>query len=298
MLNISHRQLQAFVCVAQSSTFAEASEKMCLSQPALSTSIKKMELQLGGALFFRSTRKVALSPEGRLFLPVAIRLLNDWDDAMGDIHTVFSMGKGKLSIAAMPSFAAGMLPEILQQFQSGSPNIKISVADIVMESVIGAVRHDRVELGFTFETEQLEGIEFHPMFTDTFIAVLPADNVLATSTQLSWQQLCAHPFVAMNRGSAIRSWIQSHVDQQGLSLNIVAEAGQLATLGQFVKHGLGISVVPGLCKEQMSDKGLCCLPIKNSGLVKRAGMIKKSRGNLSVAAASLWDWVVSQSYET
>jgi len=298
VLNISHRQLQAFVCVAQSNTFAEASEKMCLSQPALSTSIKKMELQLGGPLFFRSTRKVALSPEGSLFLPVAIRLLNDWDDALGDIHTVFSMGKGKLSIAAMPSFAAGLLPGILREFQSGSPNIKISVADIVMESVIGAVRHDRVELGFTFETEQLEGIEFHPMFTDTFIAILPADHALAQFSELSWQQLSAHPFVAMNRGSTVRAWIQSHMDHLGLPLNIVAEAGQLATLGQFVKHGLGISVVPGLCKAQMSGTGLCCLPIKNCGLVKRVGMIKKSRSNLSVAAASLWEWVVSQSYET
>ena len=297
MLNISHRQLQAFVCVAQSNTFAEASEKMCLSQPALSTSIKKMELQLGGRLFFRSTRKVELSPEGKLFLPAAIRLLNDWDDALADIHNVFAMGKGKLSIAAMPSFAVGLLPEIIKQFQLSSPNITISVADIVMESVLAGIRHDRVELGFTFETEQLEGIEFYPMFTDTFIAVLPLDHVLAQSSELSWQQLSAHAFVAMNRGSAIRGWIKQHMDVLGLSLNIVAEAGQLATLGQFVKHGLGISVVPGLCREQMSDKGLCCLPIKNSGLVKRVGMIKKSRSNLSVAATSLWDWVVSQSYE-
>lgn len=293
MLNVSHRQLRAFVYVAQSSNFADAAEKMCLSQPALSTSIKKMELQLGGLLFSRTTRKVKLSPEGSQFLPVAIRLLNDWDDAMADIHNVFAMGKGKLSIAAMPSFAVGPLPGILREFQICSPNIKISVLDIVMESVIKSVREARVDLGFTFETEHLDGIEFYPMFTDNFIAVMPMDSELAKFQQLSWSQLCAHPFVAMNRGSAIRGWIHEHVSQLGLTIDTVAEAGQLATLGQFVKYGLGISVVPGLCREQMENKGLRCLPIENGGLFKRVGMIKKVRGNMSVAANTLWEWVLA-----
>jgi LysR family carnitine catabolism transcriptional activator len=294
MLNVSLRQLQAFVCVAQSTTFAEASDKMCLSQPALSTSIKKMETLLGGRLFARTTRRVTLSPEGLQFLPVAIRLLNDWNDALGDIHNVFAMGKGKLSIAAMPSFAAGLLPGILQAFQLGSPNIKISVLDVVMESVIDAVRHDRVELGFTFETEQFDGIEFYPMFTDSFMAVLPANSKLAGKKTLCWQQLSEQAFVSMNRGSAIREWIESHMLDINLQLNIVAEAGQLATLGQFVKYGLGVSVVPSLCKEQMEGKGLVCLPIDDSGVFKRVGMIKKKRGNMSVAASSLWDWVANQ----
>ena len=74
-MNVSYRQLQAFVQVAQSSTFAEAAQKMCLSQPALSSAIKKMEEQVGGALFSRTTRKVQLSPEGQDFLPTAIRLM-------------------------------------------------------------------------------------------------------------------------------------------------------------------------------------------------------------------------------
>ncbi|MFT7215116.1 MAG: LysR family carnitine catabolism transcriptional activator [Paraglaciecola sp.] len=291
--SVSYRQLLAFIRVAQSTTFAEAAEKMCVSQPALSTAIKKMEGQIGGALFSRTTRKVQLTPEGREFLPVALRLLNDWDDAFSDLQNVFSMGRGKLSIAAMPSFAVGQLPEILRQFQSQFANIKISVADIVMEQVIKSVSQGRVELGFTFETEQLDGIDFHPMFTDEFIAVLPANSPLARHDHLHWQQLNARPFVAMNRGSAIRGWVDDYCEQLGFSLNIVAEASQLATLGQFVEHGLGVSVVPGLCRVQMSRLGLVCLPIQNAELSKRVGMIKKTRSNMSVSAQALWDWVVS-----
>jgi LysR family carnitine catabolism transcriptional activator len=78
-----------------------------------------------------------------------------------------------------------------------------------------------------------------------------------------------------------------------LSLNIVVEASQLATLGQFVKHDLGVSVVPALCKEQMLSKDLVCLKIHQSGLSKRVGIIKQKNGNLSQVAASFWQWTVS-----
>jgi LysR family carnitine catabolism transcriptional activator len=293
MYNVSFRQLQIFVCIAQSATFAQAAEKMCLSQPALSSAIKKMESQLGGLLFSRTTRKVELSPEGRQFLPVSERLIGDWQEAFSDLHNLFSLGRGKLSIAAMPSFAAGLLPGILQQFKTEFPNIKLSVADVVMESVIKDVQAGRAEIGFSFEHEKMDGLEFHPILTDNFIAVLPINHPLSENKVLSWSQIALYPFVAMNKGSAIRQWIDSFMELNHLSLNIVVEASQLATLGQFVKHDLGVSVVPALCKEQMLSKDLVCLKIHQSGLSKRVGIIKQKNGNLSQVAASFWQWTVS-----
>ena len=292
MKNITFRQVQAFICVARCATFAEAAEKMFLSQPALSSAIKKMEIQLGGDLFSRTTRKVELSPEGALFLPVALRLMNDWEEAFSDLHTLFSLGRGKLSIAAMPSFAAGQLPQILQLYQAEFANIKMSVADIVMELVYKEVREGRVEIGFTFEHERQEGTIFHPLFTDDFMVILPSAHPLAALPSIQWQDIVNYPFVAMNKSSAMRGWIENHVQLLGFKLNVVAEAGQLATLGQFVKHGLGVSVVPCLCQEQMAGKGLVCIPLKNSGLSKRVGMVKISRSNLSVAADTFWQWVI------
>jgi LysR family carnitine catabolism transcriptional activator len=292
-MNISFRQLQIFVAIAKSTTFAEAAEKMYLSQPALSTSIKKMEANLGGSLFVRTTRKVALSPEGEQFLPIAQRLIRDCETAFLDLKTVFTLGQGQLSIAAMPSFAAGWLPGILQQYREKYPNIRLSVADVVMESVIKDVQQGRAEIGFTFEHAKMEGLDFHGIFTDHFIAVLPQGHVLCEHAVLSWQQICHYPFVSMNQGSAIRQWIDSYMLEAQLQLNIVVEASQLATLGQFVKHDLGVSVVPELCREQMLNKGLSCLPIEQSGLSKKVGMIRQTNGRLSSVAESFWQWAIA-----
>jgi LysR family carnitine catabolism transcriptional activator len=292
MSNVTLKQLQIFVCIAQSHTFAQAADKICLSQPALSSALKKMEQQLGGSLFSRTTRKVELSPEGVQFFPVAQRLLADWHEAFSDLHNLFSLGQGKLSIAAMPSFAAGGLPEILQRYKAEFPNIKLSVADVVMESVIKDVQAGRAEIGFSFENEHLEGLEFHPIFIDHFIAVLPVNHPLSQFDKLIWSQITEFPFVAMNKGSAIRQWIDNYIQQNNMILDIVVEASQLATLGQFVKHNLGVSIVPALCQEQMENKGLVCLEISNSGLSKRVGIIRQKNSNLSSVANSFWQWAV------
>ena len=267
---------------------------MHLSQPALSSAIKKLESQLGGRLFSRSTRKVQLSPEGQEFLPVAIRLLNDWDNALSDINNLFAMQRGKLSIAAMPSFAAGLLPGMLRDFNLAWPNINISVQDVVMEDVIQLVRDGRAELGFTFESELLDGLEFAPLLNDQFIAVVPQSHELAARSLVDMEDLLSFTFVAMNRGSTIRHWIDDYIKQKELEMDIVAEAGQLSTLGEFVRHGLGVSIVPGICQEQMTNKGLVCIAISEQSLRRKLGIIRSSRKHLSVPAEALWQQVLGK----
>lgn len=291
---LTYKQIKAFLILAQSSTFAEAAEKIHLSQPALSTSIKKMEILLGGKLFSRSTRRVLLSQEGKEFVPIAKRLIHDWDTATHDMQELFAMQRGKLTLAAMPSYANSKLPSILQLFKQRWEEINITIKDVVMEEVIALIREGRAEIGFSFESDYMEGLEFYPLLDNPFIAVMSEEHPLASNTQVSWEKLVDYEFVAMNRGSSVRQWIEEFVSKNGYSLNIVTEANQLSTLGELVNHGLGISVVPGICESQFSQNQVRCLPIEGVNLAKRIGILKASRKSLSVTAQALWDQVVCQ----
>ncbi|MFC4699192.1 LysR family transcriptional regulator [Glaciecola siphonariae] len=287
-MSVSYKNMCAFVSVAQSNTFAEAAEKLCLSQPALSTSIKNMETQLGGPLFIRSTRRVTLTPEGEVFLPVAKRLINDWDSALNDVKDLFSIQKGRLAVASMPSFAEGHLAHLLQHYHETYPKITLRVLDVVMERVIDAVQTGRADIGFVFEPESLQGLSFAPLLEDSFCAVMPAQHELVGLSAISLSDIKPYPLVAMNTGSSIRLWVDKAFNQANITQEIVAEASQLGTLGQLVKTGLGLAIVPQLCKQQMLNKSLRCVPLKDSGLKKRVGMIARSPGALSNAGQSLW----------
>ena len=101
------KQLRAFLAVAQSLSFAQACERLHLSQPALSLAIKNLEQSLGGQLLVRTTRSVALTPEGETLLPIAVRLLADWDNAEDLLRQHFTLQMGK--VAAMVSTTSSMV---------------------------------------------------------------------------------------------------------------------------------------------------------------------------------------------
>ncbi|WP_218311078.1 LysR family transcriptional regulator [Alteromonas antoniana] len=286
-MSVSYRNMLAFIRVAESATFAEAAEKLHLTQPALSSAIKKMEAQMGGKLFSRSTRRIHLTPEGETLLPTAKRLIDEWDETFQDMQNLFAVRQGKLTLAAMPSFAESRLPDILSQYHSQYPNIRLRIVDVVMEEVIESVLSGRAELGFTFEPELMDGLVFSPMFDDCFVAVVHQDHPLAGEKSIELQHCFSYPFIAMNRGSAVRKWTEQAAAQHG-NLNIIAETGQLGSLGQLIAQGLGMSVVPALCKAQMQVRGLYCIDINNNPLVKRVGLIRQARGGMSVAAQALW----------
>lgn len=285
---VSYKNMLAFIHAAESTTFAEAAEKLHVTQPALSSAIKKMEQQIGGLLFSRTTRRVELTPEGQTFLPTAKRLVSDWDEAIQDMQNLFAMNQGTLRIAAMPSFAESRLPISLKQYHKRWPNIRIRVMDVVMEDVIDAVLSGRAELGFTFEPDNMDGFEFSPIGQDQFIGVVPRNHPLSSAESVDWKTLLSYPFVAMNRESAVRRWTEDIAQAVG-PLKIIAETSQLGSLGQLIAQGLGISVVPALCQQQMERKGLLCLPIDDKQLVKSVGIIRRQRGSVSIAAQALWD---------
>jgi len=144
------KQIRAFLAVAQSLSFAVACERLHLSQSALSLTIKALEEGLGGRLFSRTTRNVALTPEGQALLPRARKLVADWDNAEDEMRQLFTLQRGRVTLAAIPSFACNLLPPILKHFRVRYPQLNVTVNDVVNEQVLEMVRDRQVELGVAF----------------------------------------------------------------------------------------------------------------------------------------------------
>ncbi|UTA46667.1 LysR family transcriptional regulator [Simiduia sp. 21SJ11W-1] len=290
-MNVSLKQWRAFLAVAQTQSFAEAASLVHMSQPALSIAMKNLEAELGGQLFARSTRAVALTPEGAELLPQVQRLLADWDNVMADAHQRFSLKRGRLAIAAMPSFASTALPAVLQAFRSRFSEISITVQEVIAEQLLEQVQEGRIELGVSFDPGNQPDVAFTPLFSDHFVAVFPAGHALAQAGTgpLDWAQLCSYPFVGLQRPSSLRALIDRHLSAQALSLNVVLEANQLATVGRMVATGLGVSAVPKLCEPQMHELGLSCRALVAPDIERQVGVLTHGRRPLSKAASAMID---------
>ncbi|WP_308368585.1 MULTISPECIES: LysR family transcriptional regulator [unclassified Microbulbifer] len=283
--------MRAFVTAARTRSLAEASAQLHISQPALSVAIRNLESAAGGPLFNRDSRQLALTPEGREFLDRAEQLLRTWDQSLDAIQQRFRLQRGQLSLAVIPAFAFNRLPDLLARFHSLHPEINILLEDIVMERVLQAVLEGRVELGISFRPDDLAGLEFVPCGEDRFVAVLPPGHPLAQRKSLRWADLAAEPFIAMNRGSAIRRWTDQAFASSGKAVRLLCEANQLSTIGQLVSVGLGASAVPSLCESQMRDCGLKCLPLSGPVVAQQVGVLLRGRGDISAPAQAFLELV-------
>lgn len=284
---MSIKQLRAFLVVAQSLSFAQASQHLHLSQPALSLAIKTLEESLGGALLVRTTRSVALTREGEVLLPIARRLIADWDNTEELLRQHFTLKLGRVAIAALPSFAASLLPVALKAFRDCHPDINVTVHDVVNEQVVEMVRNHRVELGVVLEPESLEGLAFTPLYLDRFIAVVPAASRLANYEELQWSDLLSEPFIALQRPSAVRTLLENSVSAHHGRLPVAFESHQLVTIGRMVSQGLGVSVVPSLCLQQMEALGARCVALNQPRVEQRVGLIHLAGTTISAAAKAL-----------
>ncbi|BFM07981.1 LysR family transcriptional regulator [Halioxenophilus aromaticivorans] len=293
-MNVTIKQLSAFVAVAQCQSFAEACERIHLSQPALSIAIKNLEEALGGPLFIRSTRAVLLTPEGERLLPMAKRLLADWGQALGDISDLFSLSKGRLALAAMPSFAEAKLPSVFAAFRQLYPNINITLHDVLNESVIELVRAGRVELGVCFRPAVTEDLQFTALYNDAMVALLPERHALAKANAITWEDFKDYPFLALAPPSSVRSHMKSALAEHNIDLKVDFEVNQLATIKQMVAAGVGVSAVPQMCVSGLQAPGLVARPLSNPIIGRSIGLVARRRYALSSSAKAMQSLIEEQ----
>ncbi len=139
--------MRAFVEAVRAGSFAAAARTLDVPRSKISKQVKDLEQALEVQLLMRTTRSVALTPEGEALLPIAVRLLADWDNAEDLMRQHFTLQLGRVALAAMPSFAGNRLPAALKAFRAAYPRVGVTVHDVINEQVLDMVRDRRVELG-------------------------------------------------------------------------------------------------------------------------------------------------------
>src|SRR5690606_5299025 len=272
-INFNIQELQAFIAVAERSSFRAAAEDMHLSQPALSRRIEKLESTLGVKLLNRSTRHVSLTNVGRVFLDRARNALDDLQDAMlgvGDLATQLS---GVVTIACVPSVTYYFLPSVLREFADKHPRIRIRVIDEGANTVLNAVSSGRADFGMNFIGTQESGIQFRPIFTENFVLAVHKSHPLAKSKKIGWEALSNERFMTVDKNSGNRLLIEAALAKSGKHTESVIEVSHIMSLLGMVEAGLGVAAIPRLALPLTTHPTLIALPLHNPRVTRTLGLI-------------------------
>jgi DNA-binding transcriptional LysR family regulator len=286
-MNLSTRDLRAIIALVDERNFTRAAERCHLSQSAFSSMIRSIEDNLGARLFERTTRNVELTPEGKLFEASARRVLADLDDMVGNFRDYATRQKGRVSIAALPSMAAGWLPNILAEFRARHPGVEIELFDLLSDQCLALVRAGRADLAIASAGPQEKDLLTEELCADRFHLVHPKDHPLSALANIRLKDLAEYPFVHLARTSSVRQHLDAALHP--LQMRTLLEVEQLSTVAALVEAGLGITVVPALTLFHFRKPVFAVRPLKLPNLMRRIYIVRRRGHSLSAAAVGLYE---------
>jgi LysR family carnitine catabolism transcriptional activator len=292
-LNLSTRELRAFVALAEQRSFTRAASHTALSQPAFSALIRGLEESLGARLFHRTTRSVELTVEGRVFLEAARRLLADAEAAHDDLLAHAASRRGRAALALLPSLAAGWLPPLLADFHARHPGVELSVADVLSDDCIARVRDGRADFALASTRAEAAELLTEPFCRDRFHVVCRRDHPLARRRgPLTLHDIAPHPIVQLARSSSVRQYVEAAI--YPTQLRTVMELDQLSTVAGMVRAGLGFSIVPTLTLFHFEHAELAARPLQAPGLERQVFVVRRSDRPLSAPARALYELLMAK----
>lgn len=295
-MNISFRQIRAFVAVAETCSFSRAAKQLYLTQSALSGLIKELEQSVDVKLFDRTTRQVTLSVMGERLLPQAKRVINEMRLLDIEAKNLTSLEQGEVRLAVSQQFAASAMPEMMALFQEQHPNIQIHLVDCSVEAVLKHLQNNNVDLGIGAERGYDDDIEAEFLFELPFFVVLPPNHSLTAFEQVTWSQLenqslitLTGPFTQKLYGE-LPSELAERVLQPSYEVNLLSTA-----LGMTAKN-LGITVclpyAADWVKQQQLQMRLLTEPV-----IKRRFLLYQRRHRALSPAATVFKQFLQQTWQ-
>jgi DNA-binding transcriptional LysR family regulator len=277
-------QLEVFLAVARERRFSRAAEKLFRTQSAVSQTIRKLEDELGEALFDRSSREGILTDAGKVLFEYAEKLINLRSEANESLAELREVQKGKLVIAANEFTVLYLLP-VLAEFRRLHPMIKITVERALGSHIPDDVLRYSAEFGVLSYEPQETSLHSVVVYLDELVFVVPPNHPLASAPQISIRQLGAESFVAHIVSSPYREKVIQLFKTHKTPLHMDLELPTLQAIKQFVAMGNGVAFVPEISVETEIARGeLVRIPVRELQLKRKLRLIYRKDANLSHAA--------------
>jgi DNA-binding transcriptional LysR family regulator len=277
-------QLEVFLAVARERRFSRAADKLFRTQSAVSQTVRKLEDELGEALFDRSSREGVLTDAGKVLYEYAEKLINLRTEAAESLSELRELQTGKLVVAANEFTVLYLLP-LLSEFRRLHPMIRITVERALGSRIPDDVLSYRAEFGVLSYEPQEPSLQSVVVFLDELVFVVPPKHPLASAEQVSIRQLGAESFVAHIVSSPYREKVIQLFKNHKTPLHMDLELPTLQAIKQYVALGNGVALLPEISVETEIARGeLVRIPVRELQLKRKLRLIYRKDANLSHAA--------------
>jgi LysR family hydrogen peroxide-inducible transcriptional activator len=274
------QELRYVVALADAGHFGHAAEVCFVSQSTLSTQIKKLEDFLGIVLFDRSLKNVALTPIGHEIVDSARRIIEESTRICEISRQIKDPMARAIRLGVIPTLGPYYLPHALPLIHESFPNLRLLLREEMTPNLLTHLLEGKLDAGLLAlplptDDPTMETIE---LFTEPFLAAVPADHPLAAAEEVHIDELINAGLFLLEEGHCLRNQALEACGLEKLE-NEEFRATSLETLRQMVSMGLGVTLIPALAGMQSHDAGtrVVLRPLTYPGASRTIGLVWRRR---------------------
>ena len=243
-MNITSRQLKAFLLTARHRSFSRAAEQLFITQSGMSVLVRELEDQLGFRLFDRTTRTVTMTESGTKFLPIADRSILELEAAAANIGRSASAANQRLALGATPLIAGKLLPAVIGEYAKRDPGLSIALHDGDRLRLLAMVRSGELDVALGCFLLPVAGVRHIPLHQFSLMVIQPEADAARLARGLRWDDLVERHLI----GSPPDNPIQQLIDRQLVRLGRRKPPDMVfnffETQVAMVEVGAGVAVIP------------------------------------------------------
>nr|WP_255682211.1 LysR substrate-binding domain-containing protein [Luteimonas sp. BDR2-5] len=243
---VNLRDLKYFVALADHLHFGRAAAACFVSQPTLSTQIRKLEEELGAPLVERAPRKVMLTPTGLLVAERARRIVGDVEQMKEAARRNMDPEAGTLRLGMFPTLGPYLLPHVVPAIRTRFPQLELLLIEEKSDVLLAQLREGRLDAALLALPVHDEHLHIEPLFEEPFVLAVPDHHPLAGHAPLRLADLSDQRLLLLEDGHCLRDQALDVCHLAGASEKSGFQATSLETLRQMVAANVGVTLLPML----------------------------------------------------
>ncbi|WP_440996661.1 LysR substrate-binding domain-containing protein [Arhodomonas sp. SL1] len=272
MVHINFRDLRYLVAVADHRHFGRAAAACYVSQPTLSTQIKKLEQYLGVQLVERTNKQVMLTPTGKMIAERARHVLNEVSDIVDTARAAGDPMVGDLRLGLIPTIGPYLLPHLIPPLREAYPRLRPLLYEQQTAELLERLRRGELDAAVMAVPVPGEGLLQASLFHEPFYLAVPEDHPLAEKERLELRDIESEHILLLEEGHCLRDQALDVCNMVGASEDTGFRATSMETLRQMVAAGAGITLLPALAAKAASG-----LPEGSAVVLRRFDDVRPSR---------------------
>jgi LysR family hydrogen peroxide-inducible transcriptional activator len=238
------RDLSYLVALAEHRHFGRAAEASFVSQPTLSTQIRKLEDELGVALVERTPRKVLLTETGREIARRARGVLSQVDEIKSIAQRTRDPESGTIRLGIFPTLGPYLLPHVIPHLRERFPRLELLLREEKTEQILSMLREGTLDAGILALPMHDESLHVEFLFEEPFVLAVPDNHPLAGRQYLKMDDLSDQNLLLLEDGHCLRDQALEVCHLAGAGEKTGFRATSLETLRQMVSANVGITLMP------------------------------------------------------